>query len=73
MSAVRLIVLLPLALFFLAFGVVMLISSYHQDHPVAFLAMFFSSSLIVLLSLTCLVGLVWRAVTRKGPPEETDP
>ena len=58
-----------LALFFLAFGVLMLIASYYQDHPVTFLALFFSSSLIVLISLAFLVGMVFQILHRSDPSE----
>ncbi len=50
----------PLALVFLVFGCCMLAVSYHQNHPTVFLALFFSSSLIILLSAAMLIGLACR-------------
>ena len=63
------IILSLLALFFLAFGVLMLITSYYQEHPVTFLALFFSSSLIVLTCLAFLVGMVFQIFHRSDPSE----
>ena len=62
MSLVRFSFLILATLVFLAFGLVMLWTSYQQDHPIVFLALFFSSNLIVLLSAAGLVGLIWRLV-----------
>ncbi|MEW6266823.1 MAG: hypothetical protein AB1641_27425 [Thermodesulfobacteriota bacterium] len=60
----RLWLLTPALIFFLIFGIFMLLTAYHQNHPTVFLALFFSSSLIILLCLAGLVGLVWRAYSR---------
>ena len=59
---VRLIFLAWLAAVFLIFGVFMMVTAYHQDHPGVFMALFFSSSLIILLSATLLLGLIWRII-----------
>ena len=70
---IKILILLPLSVVFLGFGVFMLITSYYQNNPAVFLALFFSSSLITLLSLTCLLGLVWRLVLIiKKTDTETD-
>ena len=68
----RYVLLMPLAVLFLAFGVYMLIAAYYQDHPFVFLALFFSSSLIVLLSTAFLVGVIWRIRTMRDPGERED-
>lgn len=60
-------ILLFFSIIFLIFGSGMLYTAYFQDHPFVFLALFFSSSLIVLLSLTCIVGVIWRI---RRPMEE---
>ena len=49
-----------LAAVFLAFGVFLLITAYYQNHPVVFLALFFSSCLIILLSLVVFVGVFFK-------------
>ena len=69
MTTFRSIFLAAAGLIFLAFGVLMLITSYAQDHPGVFLALFFSSSLIILISLACLAGLAWRFF---GPRPQDD-
>lgn len=63
----RTVVLAPLALVFLAFGTFMMVVTYHQDNLIVFLALFFSSSLIVLLSLACLAGIIFRTIRPLGP------
>lgn len=68
----KMILLAPLALLFLSFGIFMLWTAYYQENPIVFLALFFSSSLIVLLSATCLIGLVWR-ILRPLENEEDEP
>ena len=68
---VKWIVLSLMAIVFLAFGILMLITSYYQNHPITFLALFFSSSLIVLTSLAFLVGMVFQ-ILRPSKPSEPD-
>ena len=69
----RFILFSALALFFLEFGIEEMIRAYQVKHPVEFLASFFSSSFIILISGTLLVAFVWRMVLRlrernKGTP-----
>lgn len=48
-----------LSLFFLALGVDTLFSAYRLTHPVQFLALFFSSNLIILISIIgCLYSVL---------------
>jgi hypothetical protein len=73
----RFILFSALALFFLEFGIEEMIRAYQVKHPVEFLASFFSSSFIILISGTLLVAFVWRMVMRvreekKEPPEEEE-
>jgi len=53
-----------LAVFFLEFGIQEMIRAYQVKHPAEFLASFFSSSFIILISGTLLVAFVWRMVLR---------
>jgi len=52
------------ALFFLVFGIEEMGRAYKLQHPGEFLASFFSSSFIILISGTLLVAFVWRMVLR---------
>jgi len=56
-------------LFFLLFGVYLLIAAYQLKDPFHFIMTFFASSLIILISLTIVVGLTIRvvqAIRQKG-------
>jgi len=61
------------AVFFLEFGIEEMARAYRVKHPSVFLASFFSSSFIILISGTLLVAFIWRMVLRikekKGPEE----
>lgn len=65
-----------LAAFFLEFGIEEMIRAYQVKHPVEFLASFFSSSFIILISGALLVAFIWRMVLRvresKGVQETPD-
>jgi len=54
------IVLLLLALFFLGFGVHVLILAYHLKDPSHFILTFFASNFIILISGVIAIGLVLR-------------
>jgi hypothetical protein len=54
------IILLLLALFFLGFGVHVLILAYHLKDPSHFILTFFASNLIILISGVIAIGLVLR-------------
>jgi len=55
------------ALFFLVFGINLLISAYSLEDPFSFIMTFFASNLIILISLVMLVGFFFqiRKVVRK--------
>lgn len=48
--------------FFLVLGIQILIQSYQLDNPFYFMMIFFSSNLIILISIVLLAGLVWRMI-----------
>lgn len=52
------------ATFFLVFGIEEMARSYKAKHPSEFLASFFSSSFIILISGTLLVAFAWKMVLR---------
>lgn len=66
----KLLILSPIALVFLIFGVYLLVASFYQDHPATFMALFFSSSLIILISVVCIVGMLFRLRQREEVVEE---
>ncbi len=72
---VRFLFFSAVAIFFLEFGVEEMIRAYQVNHPQVFLASFFSSSFIILISATLLVAFIWRMVLRvrerkEGPVKE---
>ena len=60
----RFILFSAIAIFFLKFGVEEMGRAYLGTNPGEFLASFFSSSFIILISGTLLVAFVWRMVLR---------
>ncbi len=50
------------ALFFLFFGIQLLVAAYRLNDPFNFVMTFFASNLIILISATILAGLVIRLV-----------
>lgn len=50
--------------FFLIWGFKELSRAYALPHPGEFLASFFSSSFIILISASLLLGFIWRMVIR---------
>jgi len=52
-----------MGLFFLAFGIHLLIAAYQLKDPSWFVLTFFSSNLIILISATLLVGFIYRMMT----------
>jgi hypothetical protein len=71
---VKNIVIAFLSLFFLAFGINALITSYGTKNPLEFIMYFFSSSLIILISV---VGIIYpffriRAILKPNKMDEND-
>ena len=70
--------LILVSVFFLAFGVQILIGAYGLSDPFTFIMTFFASNLIILISLTLLIGFVYRAYRvfrelRKNGPTDGGP
>jgi nitrogen fixation/metabolism regulation signal transduction histidine kinase len=69
------VVLTLVAVFFLAFGIQILVGAYRLNDPFTFIMTFFASNLIILISLTLLIGFVYRAwrvfqaLRKDGPPD----
>ena len=53
-----------LSIFFLVFGINLCLASYNLDHPHQFILTFFSSNLIILISVVVLIGVVMRIIAR---------
>ncbi len=53
-------ILSVLACFFLVFGITLLVMAYKLNHPHFFIMTFFASNLIILISVTLLIGFIWR-------------
>ena len=66
------IALVFLSLFFLVFGIMVLISAYHLNDPYQFIMSFFSSNFIILISATLLFVFVIQMVRkyRDGDPSD---
>lgn len=74
MSKTRLIALILPAFLFFLFGLWTLFLSFYQIHPTVFLALFFSSNLIILISLALVVGLYfrWKQTSAEAEVPEDD-
>lgn len=61
-------------LFFLGFGIQLLIAAYGLKDPFHFVMTFFASNLIILISATLLAGFIFRmvAAARRGKDEIDD-
>jgi hypothetical protein len=53
-------------LFFLLFGIYLLILSYHLTDPFSFIMTFFASNLVILISAALLLGLILKFRKRKS-------
>jgi hypothetical protein len=52
-------------LFFLLFGIYLLVLSYHLTDPVSFIMTFFASNLVILISAVFLLGLILKFRKKK--------
>jgi hypothetical protein len=62
--------LLTASCFFVYFGIEVLVSAYNQDNPFSFLMFFFSSSFIILISLTLVIIFIYQMIVRNKLPEK---
>jgi len=60
-----------LELFFLLFGIYLLILSYHLTDPFSFVMTFFASNLVILISAVLLLGLILK-FRKKGKTREAE-
>ncbi len=49
-------------MFFLLFGIYILIAAYHLKNPYAFIMTFFASNLIILISAVLVLGFILRMI-----------
>ncbi len=59
---VKLILLILISLFFIAFGVIVLISAYATNNPFEFIITFFAANLIILISASLCLGFVLKLI-----------
>jgi hypothetical protein len=52
-------------IFFLLFGVYLLVLAYHLTDPLSFIMTFFASNLVILISAVLLLGLVLKIRKKK--------
>jgi nitrogen fixation/metabolism regulation signal transduction histidine kinase len=60
------------AIFFLLFGIQLLISAYRLTDPFYFVLTFFSSNLIILISIVLLIGFVYQIIALSRVSEDPD-
>ena len=58
--------------FFLAFGIILLISAYQLKDPFWFIMTFFASNLIILISAALLVGFIVQMVSSRKTSDKDD-
>jgi hypothetical protein len=68
----RQVILALLGLFFLLFGIYLLVGAYHLKDPFSFIMTFFASNLIILVNATLLAGFVVRMVRRLRGSENSE-
>lgn len=65
--------LTAIAGFFLFFGISLLAAAYRLGDPYSFIMTFFAASLIILISLTMVIGFIlrmWRFAQRAHPTDD---
>jgi hypothetical protein len=71
---IRQIILILIAGFYLVFGIQLLVSAYQLNDPGNFIATFYASNFMILISGALLVGFIYRLVAayrrlKKTPPQ----
>ena len=69
---IRQIVLISVSAFFIYFGIRLLISAYELSDPFTFLMTFFASNFIILISVTLIIGFVYRMITALRQSRNSD-
>lgn len=59
---VRQTLLVAIGIFFLLFGVYLLIAAYHLNNPYTFIMTFFASNLFILISAVLVLGFILRMI-----------
>ena len=60
---VRQVILILIGVFFLVFGIQLLIAAYQLKDPFSFLMTFFASNFIILISGTLIIGFAYRMIS----------
>ncbi len=68
----RQLVLISISVFFVYFGIRLLISAYEIGDPFPFLMTFFASNFIILISATLIVGFVYRMIRAYKQSKSSD-
>jgi len=68
-ARIKLIALLLISLFFITFGVLLLISAYALNSPFEFIITFFAASFIILISAALGLGFVMQLIRLFKPAE----
>jgi hypothetical protein len=66
------IILIIVGLFFLLFGIHLLIAAYQLKDPSYFILTFFASNFIILISATLLLGFIFRIIRSFRNPEDDE-
>jgi ABC-type antimicrobial peptide transport system permease subunit len=69
---IRQVILTLAGCFFLAFGIILLISAYQLKDPFWFIMTFFASNLIILISAALLVGFIVQMVSSRKTSDKDD-
>ncbi len=56
------IIMILLSIFFTIFGIDLLIGAYSSNNPFTFIMIFFSSSFIILISITLFIGFIIKII-----------
>ena len=69
---VRQVVLILIGVFFLVFGIQLLIAAYQLKDPFSFLMTFFASNFIILISGTLIIGFAYRMISAYRQSKKQD-
>jgi hypothetical protein len=72
-SPVKFVSLILISLFFIVFGVLLLISAYGMSNPFEFIITFFAANFIILISAALCLGFVLRLIRLFKPAGDDRP